>query len=116
MASPEIQGYEFGHIRIDGHSYQNDVVIFPSRVQPNWWRKRGHSLAMGDLETVLKAKLRRLIVGRGHRGRMQVPDETRRGLELAGIEVQAARTREAVRLYDEARQGGDVVAALHLTC
>lgn len=116
MAAPTIEDYRFGQIRIDGQEYRNDVIVFPDHVEPEWWRLDGHSLAMEDLETVLGAQPETLIVGRGANGRMQVPEGTRRAIEEAGISVLAHRTEQAVRVYNEMREKGSVVAALHLTC
>ncbi|MGA9532546.1 MAG: MTH938/NDUFAF3 family protein [Anaerolineales bacterium] len=116
MASPEIQHYEFGHIEIDGDVFHNDVIIFPDHVQTNWWREEGHSLVMSDLDTVVGAGVKQLIIGQGANGRMSVPADILRSLEMAGIEVRAVRTPDAVDLYNRLRERGDVAAALHLTC
>lgn len=116
MTSPKIEEYSFGHIRIDGRSYDHDVIIFPDRVQSDWWRAQGHSLVPQDLDTVLDSPPKRLIIGKGAHGRMDVPPETRRQLERAGIEILAQTTHEAVEAYNRLREEGDVVAALHLTC
>lgn len=116
MTPPRIEDYRFGWIRIDGQDYKSDVIVFPDHVQPDWWRADGHSLAMEDLDTVLGAEPTTLIVGRGANGRMQVPEDTRRAIERAGIQVLAKRTANAVKIYNEMREKGSVVAALHLTC
>lgn len=116
MDAPTIEEYSFGRIRINGQDYRSDVIVFPDHVQSDWWRVDGHSLVMEDLETVLGAKPETLIVGRGADGRMKIPDETRRAIEEAGISVLAHRTEQAVQVYNQMRQRGSVVAALHLTC
>jgi len=51
-----IDSYQFGKIVIDGITYQQDIIIFANRVQPDWWRAQGHSLAPQDLESVVEAK------------------------------------------------------------
>lgn len=116
MSPPRIEDYRFGQIRIDGADYRNDVIIFPDHVQPDWWRIDGHSLAAADLDTVMSERPDTLIVGRGANGRMDVPEETRRAIEEAGIRVLAHKTEDAVKAYNQMREKGDVVAALHLTC
>lgn len=116
MAAPQIEHYNFGRIRIDGQEYSKDVIVFPDHVEADWWREQGHSLVMDDLETVLRDAPGTLVIGRGAYSRMQVPEETREALERAGVEVLSASTSEAVKLYNDMRERGDVVAALHLTC
>ncbi|NIM22837.1 MAG: hypothetical protein GTO55_00305, partial [Armatimonadetes bacterium] len=56
------------------------------------------------------------IVGSGAHGRMQIPEETRREIEAAGVQVVAQTTAKAIETYNRIRQEGGVVAALHLTC
>jgi hypothetical protein len=112
-----IAAYQFGRIDIDGRVYSSDVIITPERVVDAWWRKQGHSLAIEDLEDVVAAKPDILVVGTGYFGRMTVSEETRRYLEAQGIRVHAARTRQAVKDFNQFQaQHARVVAALHLTC
>jgi hypothetical protein len=112
-----IDQYRFGHIDIEGHSYDADVIIFPERVQDRWWRKEGHRLAREDLETVLVAKPEVLVVGTGYYGRMQVPEETLDVLRGAGIDVRVVKTSLAVEEFNRLqRECARFVAALHLTC
>ena len=58
-----IDQYRFGHVDIEGHSYDADVIIFPGHVKERWWRQEGHSLAREDLATVLAEKPELLVVG-----------------------------------------------------
>jgi len=112
-----IDRYDFGHIDIDGHGHDADVIVFPDHVQEHWRRQEGHRLAPKDLETVLAEKPEVLIVGTGYYGRMQVPEETFDALRSAGVEVRVEKTSAAVaelnRLQGEYAR---IVAALHLTC
>jgi hypothetical protein len=114
---PSIDSYEFGTVEIDGRKYTSDVIILPYHVQDNWRRETGHSLSIGDLQTVFDAAPDVLVIGQGAHGCMSVPDETMERLKDAGIDLVCASTPEAVRLYNE-RSGGEqtVAAALHLTC
>ena len=112
-----IGSYHFGRIDVDGHAYTSDVIITPERVVDTWWRKEGHKLAVADLADVVAAKPDILVVGTGYLGRMAVSEEARRYLEVQGIRVRAARTRQAVQDFNQLQdQQGRVVAALHLTC
>jgi hypothetical protein len=116
MSTPRIDSYRFGHIVIDGEAHSNDVIILPGRVIGDWWRREGHVLHTEDLDPVFEAAPSTLVVGQGANGRMRVPAQTRRALEDAGIEVVAADTDQAMEEYNRRRDGGNVAAALHLTC
>jgi hypothetical protein len=111
-----IDFYRFGQIEIDGVVYDKDVILLGDKVLSNWWRERGHSLSLDDLEAVLAENPERLILGRGAFGRMQIPEATRRALEERGIQVEAFDTGEAVSRYNESQPDERVVAAFHLTC
>jgi hypothetical protein len=112
----EISAYSFGRITIRGDTYTSDVIIYPGRVNPSWWRKEGHLLQPVDLEEVVTARPSVVIIGTGASGVMKVPHETVRFLESKGITVHVARTAEAVELYNTTPKDKPVVAALHLTC
>ena len=116
MDTPRIESYRFGKIVVDGEMYQKDLIIFPEGVTPNWWREQGHSLSMNDLEKVLAAQPKTLIVGTGSFRRMQIPTETLAGIKAAGIEVIAHKTEKACQIYNQRKDEGGVIAALHLTC
>jgi hypothetical protein len=116
MAVPKIESYHFGEIVIDGRRYSNDVIIYPDRVDGKWWREEGHSLVPEDVGEVLQTPPEVLVIGQGSAGRMEVPSETRRKLQDAGIEVIAEPTERACETYNRLRGKRRVVAALHLTC
>jgi len=112
-----IDQYRFGHIDIEGHGYDADVIMFPDPVQESWWRQEGHRVAREDLDTGLAEKPEMLVVGTGYYGRMQVPEETLDALRSAGIDVRAEKTGSAVEEFNRLQQEcARIVAALHLTC
>jgi len=112
-----IDAYQFGKITIDGQAYRSDVIIYPDRVDADWWRKEGHKLQVADIAEILEAKPEVLVVGTGAYGVMQVTPEVIEALQAAGIELLAERTEQACQRYNELReQGKKVIAALHLTC
>ncbi len=112
----KIDSYSFGRIVIDGTVYTSDVIIYPGRVDPSWWRKEGHLLQLVDLAEALKAKPEVLIIGTGHDGVMHVPSETVDGIIRQGVDVRAERTSRAAEKFNELQGKKIVVAALHLTC
>jgi hypothetical protein len=112
-----IDHYRFGHIGVGGQDYEADLIIFPDRVQPNWWRKQGHSLDRKDLASVLAEAPELLVIGTGYFGRMQIPKQTLEALRAAGVTVHIAKTGDAVADFNRLQsQCARIVAALHLTC
>lgn len=111
-----IESYAFGRIVIDGETYTSDVIIYPGRVDPSWWREEGHLLVPADVAGPLKARPDVLIIGTGYSGVMRVPQETVDRITAQGIDVRVERTTRAVSLYNELQAEGTVIAALHLTC
>ncbi len=116
MQTPRIKSYSFGHIIIDDHSYSHDVIIYPDRVDADWWRAEGHSVAPSDLWEALGSHPDVLVIGQGNPGRMEVPEQTRKKVEEAGIELIVQPTPEAVATYNRLCTVRRIVAALHLTC
>lgn len=113
----EIKGCSFGSIKIDGHEYTRDVIIYPHRVDSTWWRKEGHRLQIEDIGDVLEAKPQVLIVGTGQYGSMKIDKEVEDLLRSKGIELRAAETPEACQIHNRLiKSKRIVITALHLTC
>ena len=112
-----IDSYQFGKIVINGQSYSSDLIILGDEIQPDWWRKQGHSLAAEDLKTILEAKPSVLVVGCGASGLMEIPDETRQALKKRNIQLEMYDSYKAVQKFNEISEAGvNVAAAIHLTC
>jgi len=111
-----IESYDFGRIVINGRKFGSDLVIFPDRVNGNWWRKEGHILSVDDIEEIVDAKPEVLVVGTGYSGLMKIHPQTERYLKSSGIELIAAKTEKACKIYNELSKSRRVVAAFHLTC
>ena len=111
-----IDAYDFGRIVINGTAFKNDVIIFPDRVEAEWWRKDGHVLHIEDIESIVKEEPEVLIVGTGKYGVMKVLLQTRVYIESKGIELIVEPTDQACKWYNEISRAKKTVAALHLTC
>ena len=120
-----ISGYKFGQIVIDGTTYTQDVIIYPDRVNANWWRAQGHLLQENDLIEVLNETPDCLVIGTGADGLMKIADELISKLTTNGIKIVAKPTAEACSQYNNLNQSVSgllksekykVIAALHLTC
>ncbi len=114
--TPEIQSYKFGRMIIDGETQEKDVILLPDRVVGNWWRQEGHRLSTDDLQAVFDVAPEILVVGTGAYGLMKVPQETAQALDAAGIELRAARTGQAWKMYNDLRTEQRTAGAFHLTC
>lgn len=110
-----ISDYRFGHVVVDGEAHTRDVIVLPTRVVGNWWRKEGHSLVLEDLDDVIDEIPGRLIVGCGAASQMRPDPGTLEALRRRGIEVEVLPTAEAVRRFG-ACEPERTAAALHLTC
>jgi hypothetical protein len=112
---PEIDGYAFGCVTIDGREETRDVIVLPERVVLGWWREEGHGLVLSDLDEVLDELPERLLVGTGAYGRMRPDPSTLEALRARGIDVEVLPTAAAVQRYTQL-DPRRTAAALHLTC
>ncbi|MEE8393732.1 MAG: MTH938/NDUFAF3 family protein [Rhodospirillales bacterium] len=113
-----ITEYDFGRMVVDGRAFTSDLIILPGRVLSSWRRAAGHSLIPEDLDAVWVPGLRRLVVGTGRYGRMEVPQAARAHAGARGVVLDAALTGEAVTLFNRlAEEDAEILAgAFHLTC
>jgi hypothetical protein len=112
---PEIEGYGFGRVTIDGREETRDVIVLPQRVVRGWWRKEGHGLVLEDLDQVLDELPARLLVGTGAYGQLRPDPGALEALRARGVEVGVLPTGEAVERYAQL-DPRKTAAALHLTC
>jgi len=111
-----IESYDFGRIVINGRRFGSDLIVFPDKVDGNWRRKEGHILSVDDVKEIVDAKPEVLVVGTGYSGLMKILPQTERYVKSSGIELIAAKTEKACKIYNELSKSRKVVAALHLTC
>ena len=112
------EDFSFGSIRIDGVTYNHDVVIDRGRVRK---RKKKLSKQFRDAfghtplstEEDIPWKCRRLVIGTGT-GRLPVMDEVKQKAKRRHIKLLILPTVEAIA---ELRERPDKVnAILHVTC
>lgn len=111
-----IESYSFGKIVINGKMYTSDIILYPNRVDDNWWRITGHLLQKEDLKDIIHFNPDVLIVGTGADGLMKVPDETKEFVESKGIQLIIEGTKKASEIYNKLKDKHKIVAAFHLTC
>jgi hypothetical protein len=113
----KIEDYSFGAIRIGGHTYKSDIIIYPNRIT-EWWREKGHLLQTVDVSPLLPVNPETLVIGTGYYGSMRVSPDVEKLCAGRGIELIARPTTEAWQIYNRLVLEGEktIVAALHLTC
>lgn len=114
-----IDRFSFGTIRIDGETYDVDVVIDRGEVRP---RKKKPSRPFRDeyghtplsVEEKIPWNCLRLVIGTGAEGALPVMPAVLEEAKRRGVEVTVLRTEKAIQLLRDA--GGDTNAVLHITC
>jgi hypothetical protein len=112
------EGFTFGSIRIDGVTYEDDVVIDRGEVRK---RKKkpskkfraefGHTPL--SIEEKIPWKCRRLVVGTGS-GALPVMQEVKREAKRREVELLILSTVQAIEILK--RDPADTNAVLHVTC
>jgi hypothetical protein len=114
-----IDQFTFGSIRIEGVTYEHDVVIDHGRVRK---RKKGPSKPLRDAfgHTPLSIgedipwDCRRLVIGTGAAGSLPVMDEVNKEAARRRVELITVPTSEAIVALRA--QPDDTNAILHVTC
>ena len=91
-----IERYSFGKIVVDGVTYTNDIKIVQGRVVSEWWRKKGHSVGIEDIQNILESNPRVLMIGKGQPGMMRSSRSLRRFLKENDIELIEEKTSQAI--------------------
>lgn len=112
------EAFSFGSIRIDGVTYDHDVLIDCEEV---YKRKKKPSKKFRDnfghtplsAEERIPWKCRRLVIGTGT-GALPVMDEVKQEAQRRNVELRILPTAQAIELLKAA--GPDTNAILHVTC
>jgi hypothetical protein len=112
------EDFSFGSIRIDGITYEHDIVIDGGQVRKR--KKKQSKKYSGEFgHTPLSAdedipwNCRRLVIGTGMYGSMPVMKEVKQEAKLRKVELLVLPTTEATK---ELEQDPGANAILHLTC
>ena len=118
-SAPRISHYRFGTIRIDGVTYERDVVIDRGAVRPRH-KKPSKQFREGFGHTPLSLReeipwdCQHLIVGTGALGALPVMVEVQMEAARRGVELVSLPTLEAIAYLR--REGEQSNAILHVTC
>ena len=110
--------FSFGTLRIDGSTYDQDVVIDCGEIRK---RKKAPSRKFRDefghtplsIEEKIPWKCRRLVIGTGAYGRLPVMKEVKLEAERRHVELVMVPTSEAIQLIEK-ESGANAI--LHVTC
>src|SRR6266436_5293268 len=111
--------YSFGSIRVDGVTYDHDLIIDSGTIRK---RKKAASRKFRDQyrHTPLSVaedipwRCRRLVIGTGADGALPVMKQVQEEARRRKIDLVVLPTAEAIGVLTGARQGTNAV--LHLTC
>ncbi|MCX5540037.1 MTH938/NDUFAF3 family protein [Paraburkholderia sp. CNPSo 3076] len=112
------EAFSFGSIRIDGVTYQHDVVIDRGQVRR---RKKKPSRAFREafghtplsMAEAIPWNCRRLVIGTGT-GALPVMDEVKQEADRREVELLIVPTEEAIARLKEQEKGTNAI--LHITC
>ena len=110
--------FSFGTLRIDGSTYEQDVVIDRGEIRKREKRPSkkfrdefGHTPL--SVEEEIPWKCRRLVIGTGAYGRLPVMREVRLEAKRRHIELVIVPTSEAIQRMEKESAAN---AVLHVTC
>jgi hypothetical protein len=112
-------GYSFGSIRVDGMTYDHDLIIDRGKIRK---RKKAASRkfrgASGhtplSVAEDIPWRCRRLVIGTGADGALPVMQQVRDEARRREVDLVVLPTAEAIGVL--ARAAPDTNAILHLTC
>jgi hypothetical protein len=118
---PSIDGTAFGSITIAGEVYEHDVVIRLSGNVKKRKKKlskvkygRSHKVSLDEAEHIFEAGAKRLILGSGQHGAVELSEDAAEYFRQKGCSVQRLPTPQAITTWNAAK--GAVIGMFHVTC
>lgn len=118
---PSIDQTAFGSITIEGTNFEHDVIIrLDGQVEK---RKKklskeiygtSHILSLDEAKYVYEKGTKRLIVGSGQYGNVELSDEAAEYFKRKECQVDLLPTPKAIRVWNETK--GSVIGLFHVTC
>src|SRR5437660_10384969 len=113
------QRFNFGSIRIDGTTYENDVIIDGTAIRK---RKKKASKPLREqyghtplsLQERIPWDCRRLVVGTGALGALPLTADVAKVADRRGVDLIAVPTTQSIQLLREERAATNAI--LHVTC
>jgi hypothetical protein len=118
---PEIDSTDFGSITIEHETYEHDVVIRLDGTVVKRKKKlskeiygTGHIISLPEAEFVYDEGARRLIIGSGQEGMVELSDEASQYFKKKACRVSLFPTPEAIEAWNKAK--GETIGLFHITC
>ena len=118
---PSIDGTEFGSITISGELYEHDVVIRLSGKVKKRKKKlskakygTSHKVSLEEAKHIFEVGAKRLILGSGQSGSVELSGEAAEYFRKNGCSVQLLPTSQAITTWNAAK--GAVIGMFHVTC
>ena len=116
-----IEGTTFGTIRIDGKTYDHDVIIRLSGEVIKRKKKlskkyygTSHMVSKDEAQFVFEKGCDQLIVGSGQMGNLHLSPEAQAYFAKKGCKVLVQPTPDAIRLFN--RSNAQRIGLFHVTC
>jgi hypothetical protein len=103
-------------MKVNDQKFTTDLIIFPDRIDSDWWRRSGHHLIIDDLKEALKVKPEVLVIGTGFMGLMKVDEAFKDHIQNENIVLIVEKTKKAVDIFNKISQTKKTIGAFHLTC
>lgn len=111
----------FGRITISGETYEHDVLIrlngkVKKRKKSLSKAKYGtsHKISPEEAEHIFEEGAKRLIIGSGQYGNVELSEEAEAFFKRQGCKVELLPTPEAVPVWNAAK--GATIGLFHITC
>jgi hypothetical protein len=118
---PKIDRTMFGSITIDGEIYDRDMMI---RLDGGVKKRKkklskavygtSHTISLDEAKYAYQKGAKRLIIGAGQYGLVELSDEAADYFEGKGCQVDLLPMKEAIQVWNEAE--GAVIGLFHVTC
>ena len=117
----QIDNTAFGEITIDGKTYEHDVIVRLSGEVVKRKKKlskklygTSHVVSKDEAKFVFEKGCRRLILGSGQQGNVQLSPEAEAYFAKKKCEVVIQPTPQAIHAFNEAQ--GKKIGLFHVTC
>ena len=118
---PKIDNARFGSITIDGVIFKHDIIIRLGGEVKKRKKKlskalygTSHIISLAEAQHVYQEGAKRLIIGTGKFGRVQLSDEAADYLSQRGCQADLWPTAKVIQVWNKA--SGDVIGLFHITC
>jgi hypothetical protein len=112
-----ITDFSFGRIVANGQTCNNDIKIIQGILVPDWWRKSGHTVEIGDVQDALEKDPEILVIGKGQPGYMKISDALREHLANRNVTLIEEPTAKAIETFNRLfKEGRRVSGGFHVGC